>query len=46
LANSYWLEMLIEAKVIKSNLVADLLAEANELTAIIAASRITAKKNK
>ena len=42
----YWLEMLVEAKVIKSNLVADLLAEANELTAIIAASRITAKKNK
>jgi len=42
----YWMEMLVEAKVIKSNLVAGLIAEANELTAIIAASRITAKKNK
>ena len=42
----YWLELLIEAKIIKANLVAQLLTEANELTAIMTASRITAKKNK
>ena len=41
----YWLEMLIEAEVTKPNLVTELLAEANELTAIITASRNTAKKN-
>ncbi len=41
----YWLEMLIEAKVVKPNLVVELLTEANELTAIIASSRKTAKKN-
>ena len=33
----YWLEMLVEANVVKSNLVAELLTEADELTAIIAA---------
>jgi four helix bundle protein len=42
----YWLEMLIEAEVTKPNLVTELLAEANELTAIIVASRKTAKKVK
>ena len=42
----YWLEMLVEAKVVESNQVAELLAEANELTAIVAASRKTAKNNK
>jgi four helix bundle protein len=42
----YWLEMLVEAKVVRSNQVAELLAEANELTAIVAASRKTAKNNK
>jgi len=42
----YWLEMLIEAEVVKSALVVELLTEANELTAIIAASRKTAKKNR
>jgi four helix bundle protein len=44
--SAYWLEMLVEAKVVKSNAVAELLAEANELTAIIASSRLTAKRNK
>jgi four helix bundle protein len=44
--SAYWLEMLVEAKVVKLNAVAELLAEANELTAIIASSRITAKRNK
>ena len=42
----YWLEMLVEAKVVEPNLVAELLAEANELTAIIVSSRITAKNKK
>ncbi len=42
----YWLEVLVEAKVVRSNLVKELLAEADELTAIMASSRITAKKNK
>jgi len=42
----YWLEMLVEAQVVKSNLVTGLLTEANELTAIIAASRKTAKTKK
>ena len=42
----YWLEMLVEAEIVKSALAAELLTEANELTAIIAASRKTAKKNR
>lgn len=42
----YWLELLIEAKIVKSNLISDLLAEANELTAILAASRKTAKSQR
>ncbi len=42
----YWLEMLVEAKVVKFNQVEKLLVEANELTAIVAASRKTAKNNK
>jgi len=42
----YWLEMLIEARIIKPDLVTGLLNEAHELTAIIAASRKTAKSNK
>ena len=40
----YWLELLIEAGVIKENSAARLIAEANELTAIITSSRKTAKK--
>jgi four helix bundle protein len=44
--SAYWLEMLVEAKVVKPNSVAELLAEADELTAIIAASRKTAKSSK
>ena len=39
------LELLVEAKATKPNLVAELLTEANELTAIIVASRKTAKKH-
>lgn len=41
----YWPELLVEAKATKPNLVAELLTEANELTAIIVASRKTAKKH-
>ncbi|MHC4156465.1 MAG: four helix bundle protein [Planctomycetota bacterium] len=41
--SAYWMEMLIEAKVIEPDLLAELLAEADELTAIMAASRKTVK---
>ncbi len=44
--SAYWLEMLVEAKVVESNKIAELLKEAHELTAIIAASRKTAKNNR
>jgi len=44
--SAYWLEMLVAAKVVKPNAVAELLEEAHELTAIIAASRKTAKNNR
>jgi len=40
---AYWLELTTEAGLLKDDLIADLLNEANELTAIMAASRITAK---
>jgi four helix bundle protein len=39
----YWLEMLAEANIVKPNMISELLAEAHELTAIIAASSKTAK---
>jgi len=42
--SAYWLEMLVEAKIIKMNSVAQLHAEADELTAIMAKSRQTAKR--
>jgi four helix bundle protein len=41
----YWLEVLVEAKIVKSERVAGLITEATELTAIIGASRVTAKRN-
>jgi four helix bundle protein len=44
--SAYWLEMLAEAAIIELNVVAGLIAEADELTAIMASSRITAKRNK
>ena len=40
-----WLELLIAADVIKSNLIDELLKEADELTAIMTSSRATAIKN-
>jgi len=42
----YWLEMLVEANIVKPNQVGALLTEANELTAIVTASRKTAKSDK
>lgn len=39
-----WLELIIESKLLKRNQVQDLLNEANEITAIMSSSRITAKR--
>ena len=41
----FWLEILVESRVIKPALVADLLKEAGEITAIMTASKITAVYN-
>ncbi len=41
--SSYWLELLIESKIIHHNEIANLLQEAHELTAIFASSGRTAK---
>jgi len=43
--SAYRLEMLVEAEVVRPDSVAGLLAEADELTAIMATSRKTAKQN-
>jgi four helix bundle protein len=43
--SAYWLEMLVEAKVPRPDSVKGLIAEADELTAIMATSRKTAKLN-
>jgi len=40
-----WLELLIAAEIIPITIIEDLLKEANEITAIMAASRSTAIKN-
>jgi four helix bundle protein len=42
--SGFWLEMIIESNLMKENLVKDLLQEANEITAIMAASKISARK--
>jgi len=42
----FWLEMIIESGHIKENLVEPLLQEAREITAILAASRISASRKK
>jgi four helix bundle protein len=42
--SAYWMEMIIEAELVKPTLVKSLLAEANEIVAIITASRISAGK--
>jgi len=41
--SAYWLELVIESKLLKENLVESLLKEANELAAILLASIKTAK---
>ena len=41
-----WLELIIESNLMKSSRIDDLLNEVRQLTAIFAASRITARKNK
>jgi four helix bundle protein len=43
---AYWLELIVEARLLKATLVEPLLREANELTAIMSASRISASKRK
>ena len=40
--SAYWLELVIESALLKESVVRPLLKEANELTAIMAASRLTA----
>jgi len=40
--SAYWLELIIEAAILKPNQVEPLLAEANELAKIMARSRISA----
>jgi four helix bundle protein len=44
--SGYWLELLAEANIIRQSSVARLLAEVNELTAIVVASRKTALSSK
>ena len=41
----YWLEILTETQIMKTNLIAPLMKEANELIAIFVSSLNTAKKN-
>ena len=43
--SAFWLELIIEHKLLKEPLVKPLHAEAGELTAIMAASRISASRN-
>src|SRR3989338_138558 len=43
--SGYWLELLCETKIARNDVVANLLKEAGELTAIFAASEKTAKRN-
>ncbi len=42
--SAYWMELIIEGKLLKKELVQPLLDEANELVAIMAASRIMTSK--
>ncbi len=43
--SAFWMELIIESSLMKKCLVKDLLREANEITAIMAASKISARKN-
>jgi len=42
----YWLELLIDAGIVKKTLLADLIKEANEILALVVASRKTARVRK
>src|SRR6266478_5481035 len=44
--SGYWLEMITESGLMKSELLAPLLVEASELVAIMTSSRISAARNK
>ena len=44
--SGFWMELISEAGLLKPEVVADLMREANEITAIIVASLKTAKANK
>ena len=44
--SAFWLELIIESKLLSPDRVQPLLNEANELVAIMAASRISAARNK
>jgi four helix bundle protein len=44
--SAFWMELIIESGLMEEKLVVSLLQEANEITAIMAASRISAKGNK
>ena len=43
--SAYWMELLIEAEIVREELMRELLAEANELVAIVVASVRTAREN-
>ena len=43
--SAFWLELIIEGSLLRPKLVQPLLDEANELTRIIAKSRVTARRN-
>lgn len=43
--SAFWIEVIIEAKLLKENLVASLLTEANEIIAIMTSSRKTAQSS-
>jgi four helix bundle protein len=43
--SGYWLELIIEGAILKPSLIQPLLTEADELTRIVTASRITSKRN-
>jgi four helix bundle protein len=44
--SGFWLEVIIESELMKKKLVEPLLQEANELTAIMSSSRISAKSGR
>lgn len=44
--SAYWLEVLVEARIVRPKQVGELLAEADELTAMMSSSRKTARNNR